>query len=154
MADILYTIEYTEKDGFKEPVQTVLALGTQPDRVAFVITELTAAEMEKEGKRVALKRHGQDPFDVDLEKLYVVPIETQPFTFFTVKEKQDLLTGHLICGELDKNGNFEPFAQHSTATPPVPLVVKKAKEKREKERKEREKEQVSKLPPPSLPIPN
>ncbi len=150
MADILYTLEYTETGGFKRPVQTVLSLEAKGDRVAFVITKKTAAEMKKEGKQVALKRHSKDPFDDKMKEIYVVPVETKgPFEFFSVKQQQKLMTGHLICGELDdKTGKFARFTKRSNATPPIPLLLKPKK-------KTTKPGAVKKTPSgPSLPIPN
>ncbi len=109
MADILYKIVY-EEDEFRTE-QHIVEIGTKHDRVGFVTTE-DSEEYIPEGKKVALQRHGRDPFklsgDNSMPEVYIVPVGERNARFFDVVKMGGRWAFHLNCGYADPDGtNFE-----------------------------------------------
>src|SRR5213593_3927595 len=108
MADILYKIVY-EEDEFRTE-QHIVEIGTKHDRVGFVTTE-ESEEYVPEGKKVALQRHGRDPFkkkeaenDKNMPDVYIVPIGEKNAQYFDVITSGGKWAFHLNCGYADEKG--------------------------------------------------
>jgi hypothetical protein len=127
MADILYTIEYDDEDGFQRPKQQILKIGTSPDRVAFATTKETAAYLAKRKKKVALRitsKRDRIPFaNGAMQNPYIVPLETDNLEFFEVVEKGKQGAFHLTCGEMDaKTHRFKAWDMPKLPPPPTPSI--------------------------------
>src|SRR5437762_13880422 len=126
MADIVYKIEYDDETPFQFPKPDVRAIG-KPGRIGFATTKDNAEYLAKEGKRVALRRDGNDPFatrgDNAIEEIYPVPDDIKKVKFFAVeKEGKEKGVFHLTCGQIGLHDHkFEAWgeAKREGGKPPI-----------------------------------
>jgi hypothetical protein len=106
MADIVYEIDYDEKEGLVTS-QHISNIGS-PDRIRFVTSEKTAKEYQ-----VALKRdpNSRSPFQ-DLKDPYPVPSKSAKAKWIDVVHPGKRF--HYICGIL-QDGEFVALRSKQTA---------------------------------------
>src|SRR2546422_843318 len=105
MADILYKIVY-EEDEFRTE-QHIVEIGTKHDRIGFITSE-DSEEYIPEGKKVALQRHGHDPFKEDgdnsMPEVYILPVGERHAQYFDVIKRGGRWAFHLNCGYANPDG--------------------------------------------------
>jgi hypothetical protein len=111
MADILYKILYDDDNGFRRE-QHVVAIGTSPDRIAFVTDAKTIAHLKKEGKKgkkPALKRNHSPFRDGAMKDPYILSTSRK---FFEVATRGGLNGFRMECGEVDnETGKFRKWTK-------------------------------------------
>jgi hypothetical protein len=105
MADVLYTINYDEKQGLSTS-QSIVNIGTSRDRVRFVTTT------KNPEYPIALQRDKKkNPRNWPLKGVpdpYPVPLDTAKPKWFVVEGSGKTKSFHYICGYLE-DGHFEPY---------------------------------------------
>jgi hypothetical protein len=111
MADVLYTINYDDKQGLTTS-QSIVKIGTSRDRVRFVTTT--------KDYQIALKRDlKKNPKNWPLSGAadpYPVPQATAKPKWFDVGRSGKTDSFHYICGYLE-DGKFERYKVRHPVTP-------------------------------------
>ena len=108
MADIVYKILYDDDNGFRRE-QHVVAIGTSPDRIAFVTDAKTIAHLKKEGKKPALRRNHSPFRNGAMKDPYILSVSRK---FFEVATRGGLNDFRMECGEVNnKTGKFKKWTK-------------------------------------------
>jgi hypothetical protein len=108
MADVLYTINYDDKQGLTTS-QSIVKIGTSRDRVRFVTT---TKEYQIALKRDLKKNPRNWPLKVPVDPYPVPQAKAKP-KWFVVGRSGQTEAFHYICGYLE-DGEFVPYPTTGT----------------------------------------